>query len=1083
MALNCNICKKAIRAKQNSLECKTCKLSFHRICLPTMKQSIYHNVKNNWNCDECITKSNLNIGKNKQKCNTCTRVIFTNIICFHCNFPSPKVHEIFSTDEYDYSLYLPFLFKEKTFPKFEKGIRVGHLNVNSLTNKYHEVSDFLTKFKFDIFACTETKLNNHYTNGMLIPENYQILRQDRHAKRGGGTLLYIRNDHKYCIANFDVAFPEFVEVHALKIFPKFRKPLICISIYKPPKTNNEAFLSSFEALVSNLNKENDDFMILGDLNIDLIKNKKYSKELKSMIKTLTLKQLINNPTRTTDKSSTLIDHIYIPKSMNRLVRQSGNFILTESDHDCIFSVLNYKKIKFPPKIIQSRNFKKTDWKAVTEKFEQIDFNILIECPIQDIYNEFLLTIDKLINEIAPFKKKRIKDRNNKWLTSELLKLYKKRDECRHEAKITNNLELTKYYKCIRNTANIATKHAKKTYFTDKFKGANDCKKIWNTYNELTGKSNQAKDKIQSLQIDNKTCDNKDAIANNFAKAFVVKGPDESDKIIKFKDEILTSDDDFQIDSVDVCFAIRSLNTKPDNHKTDIPYTFLSKLDTLIAKPIALIFNRMLNESHIPIQLKKAIISPVYKCKGSKEDASSYRPISVLPIFDKIFEKVLHKKLSTDIENAGHFDDNQHGFRKGRSCQTALNQFTSKIQEAIGKPNNKVGVVFVDLQLAYNHIPYFELLKILKEKYNVSGKILKILCEYFIERKFTIKLGSFESKPFDLHIGLPQGNIIGSLLFNCYYNEVSKSLLNAKYCLFADDLAFYLEDTSEVNLIKRLESILDSLNEWCGEMKLSINFNKTKFMVFHKPQISIDKSIQLKHNNIIIERVNSFKYLGLYLDEKLNYDTHYDHVINKISSALGCINTIRKYITEQMFVIIINAFVLSIIDYGLQIWGCISTTKLNALQNKINNAIKVFFYPNLSKLHSKQLWSSNDPQSNKTKANLRKLNRNIDMNNLLEKCNMLSIEERYHYYMLLEVSKIMKNDFKINSLKVMFSMQDGNNSLGQRLKTYLCSSTSQKSFRYRATKAWNELPVKIRNFNISTTKFKFELTKHLLNLRK
>jgi hypothetical protein len=223
MPLNCSICRKSLKLRQHKLECISCKIIVHRICM-TLGLS-YYNVKNSWKCNSCLKPAILN---QKQTC-ICKKVIHKDNLCFRCTFPPISVHDLFHVEQVDFTEFIHFLFYDNAFSNFNKGIRAGYLNVNSLTNKHWEISDFLLNNKFDFFACSESKLTNNYTNELITPNEYDILRYDRHAKGSGGTVLYIRNDLKYHEIIHDVAFPDFVEVHAVKVYHKFRKPLhICL---------------------------------------------------------------------------------------------------------------------------------------------------------------------------------------------------------------------------------------------------------------------------------------------------------------------------------------------------------------------------------------------------------------------------------------------------------------------------------------------------------------------------------------------------------------------------------------------------------------------------------------------------------------------------------------------------------------------------------------------------------------------------------------------------------------------------------------------------------------------------------------
>jgi len=233
------------------------------------------------------------------------------------------------------------------------------------------------------------------------------------------------------------------------------------------------------------------------------------------------------------------------------------------------------------------------------------------------------------------------------------------------------------------------------------------------------------------------------------------------------------------------------------------------------------------------------------------------------------------------------------------------------------------------------------------KLGIDPRILKYLCAYFIGRTFKIKLGDFISQLFLLLKGCPQGSILSPLLFALFYNDVGSSLLFALFKLFADDLVFYIFHLDCSKLIEEAEKILASLHQWCTEQDLVINFAKTEYVIFHKSQDKIAENVpELKCNGEIIQRVFCFKYIGVYFDSNFSFQQHFEHVLSKISSSVGCLIQIKRFINLQTFKILVNSFIYSHIDYCLPVWCNISQTHIKTLQSRINTLLASYFYPHL-----------------------------------------------------------------------------------------------------------------------------------------
>jgi hypothetical protein len=223
-----------------------------------------------------------------------------------------------------------------------------------------------------------------------------------------------------------------------------------------------------------------------------------------------------------------------------------------------------------------------------------------------------------------------------------------------------------------------------------------------------------------------------------------------------------------------------------------------------------------------------------------------------------------------------------------------------------------------------------------------------------------------------------------------------------------------------------------------------------------------------------------------MDETMSFNDHLVHVNNKVSSAIGQVNFYRKYLTEQLFIVLLNCFILSYIDYGIHVWGCVCVTKLEKLQKRVTNFIKVYYYPTLSKLYSKQFWS-NDQRKRQLQDdnNLIKMNKKIYAVDLLEKCNILSVPERYNYYLLLNLYKTIKCLPSIPSLKELFVYKTRNDEImpSRRLELpKFVSKIFKKSVQYHSIELWNDLPINIREAR-SVHLFKNLLCQWCLSLRK
>jgi hypothetical protein len=241
------------------------------------------------------------------------------------------------------------------------------------------------------------------------------------------------------------------------------------------------------------------------------------------------------------------------------------------------------------------------------------------------------------------------------------------------------------------------------------------------------------------------------------------------------------------------------------------------------------------------------------------------------------------------------------------------------------------------------------------------------------------------------------------------------------------------------------------------------------MVFHKPQNKVDNNIVLVHKNHTIERVIDFKYLGVLLNECLNFNSHFIYVKNKLSSAIGRLNLIRKFINDQIFVILLNCFILSIVDYALPVWGHSVSSNLILLQRKIESLIKTYFYPSLGKLYTKKYWSlvNNKLNTNTNDhKNIVKLSKTIDINVLLEKCNVLTVNERLNYYSIITVYKTLKYKSVVPKMNELFNLEKCRGTNQLLPVPSFTSIISKNSVHYRSVDLWNHLPRNLRDCDLN-----------------
>ena len=377
----------------------------------------------------------------------------------------------------------------------------------------------------------------------------------------------------------------------------------------------------------------------------------------------------------------------------------------------------------------------------------------------------------------------------------------------------------------------------------------------------------------------------------------------------------------------------------------IPTIIFLLIKDIVAEPLAYIINLSFTTGIYIDKLKISKVIPIYKEKGDKFSSQNYRPISLLSNVNKIFEKIMHKRLYSFLEDQGCIYENQFGFRKKHSTTHALLDLTEDIRNAID--NNKFSCgVFIDLQKAFDTVDHNILLKKL-EHYGIRGTANNWFRSYLSNRKQFVSIAGFDSKIANMDFGVPQGSVLGPLLFLIYINDLHKAIKYSKTRLFADDTNLLIKNDSLKQLKKYLNFDLRQLCNWLKANKISLNCSKTELIIFRHPNKQINYELKIKINGKNLLPSKFVKYLGIILDPHLNWSHQADSLSTKLTRAAGMLSKIRHYVSESSLRNIYFGIFSSLLTYGSQIWGQFSNKYIGRLQRIQNKAIRIINFANFN----------------------------------------------------------------------------------------------------------------------------------------
>ena len=347
---------------------------------------------------------------------------------------------------------------------------------------------------------------------------------------------------------------------------------------------------------------------------------------------------------------------------------------------------------------------------------------------------------------------------------------------------------------------------------------------------------------------------------------------------------------------------------------------------IISKPLTYLVNLSFKTGVFPEDLKIAKVIAIHK-SGDKDDIKNKRPISILNVISKIFEKAIHNRLNTYLEKHQLIVPNQHGFRQNHSTESAIISFTKPIYEALNKHEYAIGV-FLDFSKAFDCIDH-DILVTKLENLDMRGSFLLLLSDYLANRKQTVYYQGNFSDLKTLRYGVPQGSILGPLMFNIYVNDVRNASNILHITLYADDKNCGMTHENPYILVRNLNLELKLIYEWILCNHLILNFLKNAFILFSRSNF-YGPLPPLLIGGKIISRVHSSKFLGVILDDKLSWECHISNLCSKLSKLCGIMYITRKKLSKAALINIYYCLFYSNLSYCITLWGGATSKNINML---------------------------------------------------------------------------------------------------------------------------------------------------------
>ena len=819
-----------------------------------------------------------------------------------------------------------------------------HLNIRSLSRNLNSLTDLLSclDIKFSVIGISETWLSEspHSTD----INGFKFLHKHRLNRVGGGVGLYVSNDLEFklredlSISNVDIVESLFIEVTR----PREKNVVVGI-VYRPPNQRVDDFVSSNNELLDKISRENKICFLMGDFNVNLMNYQHHQltgQFLDGMYSNMFF-PLITRPSRITSHTATLIDNIFVNNFFER--SRSGLIFTDISDHLPVFSIHSdtvlVNRCRQNPVFIRDKN--PDNIPSFIGKLESVDWSSLKDFDEPNTsYNRFLELYSGIYNGCFPLKRVTRKQRRFKkpWLTKALLKSIKRKNDLYKKYLRVPSMVNASLYKTYKNKLNHTLRLAKRLYYEKKLQDVkSNTHATWKILNEVVNRKKSKPQVNTVFRSDNLEISDPIEVANRFSSYFSSIGPNLARKIQPppcshkdflsgaFRESIF-----FNPTTKDEIITIaQSFASGKAAGYDSIPMSIIKESIQIISEPLAHIINLSIAHGIVPDQMKIARVVPLFKA----EDPSlftNYRPVSILPSLSKFLERIIYNRILDYLTNLHILCDNQFGFRKNHSTTLALIDLHDKISSALDNSELAVGV-FLDLSKAFDTVDHSILFDKL-EHYGIRGLSLKWVKSYFSNRLQFVEYNGHVSSRNNISCGVPQGSILGPLFFLLYINDINNASKLLQLILFADDTNVFLSHKDADCLANILNIELNKLSIWFRANKLSLNLKKTKFMVFKPSQKRKSHDIQLLINDYKLDQVKETIFLGVILDENLNWKSEISHVANKVSKSIGIIRKSNFYLSTKSLRTLYFSLVYPYFFNCNLVWA--STYKSNLLRLEI-----------------------------------------------------------------------------------------------------------------------------------------------------
>lgn len=918
--------------------------------------------------------------------------------------------------------------------------RVFHNNIRSVARNIDELMVFLNaiNIEYDIIILTEV---------WEIPsvclydiEGYHLYYNEGDINRSDGVLVYARTSISEVCKKIYIM--QEINVKILEIFFSYCDKTFSVSaVYKSPTICCREFIFYLDGYLSH-KKKCDCELIVGDLNINILDDSESSVQYLNVLSEYGFVSCINEFTRVTDRGGSCIDHIFLKSRL--FCEDDINALVYEhqiTDHFPIalhLSLPTNSKNK-PRAAGILKNF--INYDTLNRGLATVNWNTSLNHEsVDDVALSMVNTVKELIHKSTYTKY--IKDKSKylkPWITRALLVSIKNKNKLYKKYKA--NIISLDQYKAYRNQLTALIRRSKMGYYK-KFieKSKSNPKVLWKSIKKICNEGDiKLRESVTKLMIHNNVVEKDVDIANEFNRYFSQVGGNLANAILNKYGELPDVNKTMKKDSIFLYKVTseeveREIGSLKDNKSPGIDgltAETVKKIGPNISEPLTYLANRCFTEGRFPRVLKTGVVKPIYK-KGDKLVPGNYRPITLISVLAKILEKLVKKRLDGFLNKFELLSKNQFGFRENKSTQDAIGLLVSRIYDFVDRRRPCIGL-FLDLSKAFDTVHHKTLIKKLYA-IGIRGVALDLIESYLTGREQYVKVGEVLSCPLSTSFGVPQGTVLGPLLFSIYINDLLTIDSTGTIISFADDTVILYDGNDWNDLKIKMEGDLPRLLSWLDFNLLTLNVDKTSYLPFTSyvsgmPHYSC---LNIHHNNQDIKFVQrgEVRYLGILLDCHLRWDRHVGFVLKKIRSIVPKMKYLKNILPKYMLKTVYFALVQSHIFYGILGWGGIYKSNLHLMNITQKWILKIiynrpFMYPS-------------------------------DL--LFEEASVFDVRQLYAYAMALELYK--NKSSLLSFAKHGYPTSDKRD---EKARIDRCNKTiGQRVFTFMCIKLYNLMPPELKN---------------------